>query len=76
MGRIFALNLTGLLPTQQDDVSTANTVYTRFGSGIKNEYMEKQLSVSPYTHQWTWGLWTNRTSMVSWVDINQKFIDL
>lgn len=75
MSRRFKPNLDELLPTQQDDTTTVNFVYTRFGSGTKNEYLERQETVSPYTHEWAWALWVDRASIVSWVDINQRFID-
>lgn len=76
MSRRFKPNLDELLPAQQDETTTANIVYTRFGSGTKNEYVEKQGTISPYTHEWTWGEWSQRASLTQWADINQKYIDL
>ena len=76
MGRVFKPKLTSDIEKYEVDTTTTSGVaYTRYSDTTKNQYIEKQLLSSPYTKEWTWGDWTKRASLTTFVTINEKYID-
>lgn len=76
MAIIVRPNLKDATAYQQDDTTTADTVYGRFTDGTGNEYLTKRATVPPYTYEWTWGEWTDRATITSWVSINTQKIEV